>query len=155
MQINTRRQARLSALSNRTPSSGSDLTDIDDAKEMVEAMLATNITPTGSRRANSDSELSELSEDDADASSAAEEQGGLEETEEEDSEEDNCEYSAYHGSDSEVSLNSSKKLSHSAKRHSKVIPRSTEGENNKAPPQLESVNPSTCSAFRVPPDILA
>jgi hypothetical protein len=131
MQVSTRRRARIS---NRPPLSGSDLTNIKDAKAMEEAMISTTITPTGSRGANSESELSELSDDDASASSIAEQQSGLEETEEEDSEEDNCEYSAYHGSDSEVSLNSSKK-------RSKVTPRGTKGGNHKAPLQSESVNP--------------
>ena len=135
MQVNTRRQARISALSNHTPPSGSDLTDLEDAKATVEVMLATSIPPTGSRPTNSDSELSELSDDDASASSSDEQQSGLDETEEEDSEEDSCEYSAYRGSDSEVSLKSIKKRPHNAKRHSKVIP------GNKAPPQLETVNP--------------
>jgi hypothetical protein len=128
MQVNTRSRARISALSNRPPPPGSDLTDIKDAKAMEEAMISTIITLTGSRGANSEPELSD---DHASASSAAEEQSGPEETEAEDSEEDNCEYSAYHGSDSEVSLNSSKKR----------CTRSTKGGNHKAPPQSESVNP--------------
>lgn len=142
MQVNTRTQARISALPNRTPPSDSDLTDGEDAKGMMEAMLAATVAPTGGRCTNSDSELSALSDDDTDPSSAAEQQSGLEETEEVESEEDNnCEYSAYHGSDSEVSLNSSKKLSHSAKRDSKVIPSSAEGGNHKSPPQSDTVNP--------------
>jgi hypothetical protein len=135
MQANTRKQARISALSNRTPPLGSDLTDIEDVKAMAGAMISTN------RCANSESELSDLSDDDTDAFSAAEEQSGHEETEEEDSEEDTCEYPAYHGSNSEVSLNSSKKQSHSVKRRSKETPRSTQGGNNKAPPRSESVSP--------------
>lgn len=142
MQVNTRRQARISALPHRTPPSDSDLTDREDAKGIMEAMLAATVAPTDGSCTNSDSELSALSDDDTDPSSAAEQQSGLEETEEVESEEDNnCEYSAYRGSDSEVSLNSSKKQSQSAKRHSKVVPRSAEGGNHKSPPQSETVNP--------------
>jgi len=141
MQVNTRRQARISALSNCPAPSESDLTDIEDAKALVNPVLTTTVMPTDSRCTKSDSELSELS-DDADAPLAAEQQSGLEETEEVDSEKETCEYSAYHGSDSEasISLDSSKKQSRGVKKNSKAIAITTEDGNRKSPPQSETVN---------------
>lgn len=141
MHVKLRRQARISALSNRTPPPKSDLTSIEETKPTEKTVLATTVKPASSGCTSSNSELSELSDDDVDASLADEQQIGLEQTEEGDSEADSCEYSAYHGSDSEVSVRVSKKQSHSVKRNSKMTPRSTEGGIHKSPMQSEMVNP--------------
>ncbi len=106
---------------------------------MGEAVLAATVKPTGNGCANSNSELPELSDDDTGASLAAEQQSGLEQTEEGYSEVESCEYSAYRGSDSEVSVRISKKQSHSVKRDSEAVPRSTGDGNRKSPPQSETV----------------
>ena len=140
MHVKLRRQACISALSNRMSPSESDLTDIDDAKVVEKTVLAATIKPTCNGCTNSNSVLSELSDDDEDASLADEQQSGFEQTEEGDSEAESCEYSAYHGSDSEVSVRISREQPHSVKRNSKVVPRIPEGGNYKSPPQSEMVN---------------
>ena len=139
MHVKLRRQARISALSNRTPPSESGLIGIEEAKVVEKAALATTVKPASSGCTSSNSELSELSDDDANASLA--EQSGLGQTEEGDSEAESCEYSAYHGSDSEVSVLVNKKQSHSIRRNYKLVPKNTEGGNHKSPMQSETVNP--------------
>lgn len=137
MQSTTSRRARISA------SSESHLTD---TKTSAGPVLETIVKSTCDRCSNSDSELSELSDEDAEAPSRAEKQCELEGAEEEmDSEEDTCEYSAYRGSDSEVSISfNSKKRSHNVKRRPKVILGNTEGGNYKFSPLSETVYPLLC-----------
>lgn len=98
---------------------------------------------TCDRCTNSDSELSELSDEDAEGPLRAERQYESEGTEEEmDYEEDTSKCSAYRGSDSEVSVSlNRKKQSRSVGKHSKMIPGSTEGGIHKFAPLSETVYP--------------
>jgi len=135
----TRRRARISAPSKLHNA---------DTRASTKPVVETIVKSTGDRCRNSDSEFSELSDNDVETPLRAEQQSELEGREDEmDSEEDTSEYSAYRGSDSEVSVSlNSKKQSHDVKRRPKMILGSTEGGNYKIAPLSETVYPHP-SAF--------